>query len=102
MSIEFEPSSSFDLKIRGLEVRYNHTDEIFVFGESKLKAPAINGKVKLRILLDRASIELFANEGASVSTNYVVPEANNQRISISSDGKFKIYSLIVNELKSSW
>lgn len=102
MSIEFEAESSLKLTIRGLEVTYDSENEMFVFGNSKLAAPAINRKVKLRVLLDRASIELFANEGAAVSTNYAVPVANNNRISISGAAELKIKSLVVNELKSSW
>lgn len=102
MSIEFEPISSFDINIRGLKVSYIKSSKEIVFGKSILKAPEVDGKVKLRILLDRASIELFVNEGAEISTNYAVPEANNKRISISAEGELKINSLIVNELKSSW
>lgn len=102
MSIEFEPSSSFDLNIRGLKVSYNKSSEEVVFGKTTLKAPAVDGSVKLRILLDRATIELFVNEGAEVSTIYAVPEANNQRVSVFAEGELKINSLIVNELKSSW
>ena len=102
MSVEFEAGSSLKLTIRGQEVSYEPENEIFVFGKNKLAAPAINGKVKLRVLLDRASIELFVNEGALVSTNYAVPEADNHSISVSADGEVKINSLIINELKSSW
>jgi fructan beta-fructosidase len=102
MSLEFEPGPSFDLRIRGLKVSYHKSQEQIVFGESILKAPALDGTVKLRVLLDRATIELFVNEGAAVSTSYALPEAGNHSISIASDGKLKIRSMIVNELKSSW
>tara|TARA_B110000037_G_scaffold48501_1_gene59518 strand:+ start:3147 stop:4634 length:1488 start_codon:yes stop_codon:yes gene_type:complete len=102
MSIEFEPSSSFDVNIRGLMVSYKKNSEEIVYGKSTLKVPAVDGKVKLRILLDRASIELFANEGAVVATCYAVPEDNNDSVSISSDGDLKINSISINELKSSW
>lgn len=102
MSLEFEPGASFEISIRGLEVKYNKNKEEFVFGKSVLAAPAIDGKVKLRILLDRATIELFANEGAVVSSNYAIPEANNHGISIFSEDALKITLIEINELKSSW
>jgi len=102
MSIEFEPKNSIKLTIRGLEVAYDQKSGQFAFGTSKIAAPTIDGKVKLRVLLDRASIELFANEGAAVSTCYAVPEAGNYSISLSADGNTKINSLVINELKSSW
>jgi sucrose-6-phosphate hydrolase SacC (GH32 family) len=102
MSVEFEPKNSMKLSIRGLEITYDSNSGKFAFGKSQVAAPAINGKVKLRVLLDRASIEIFANDGASVATCYAVAEAGNQSISISADGETKINSLIINELKSSW
>ena len=102
MSIEFEPKNSIKLTIRGLEVAYDQKNGQFAFGTSKVAAPTIDGKVKLRVLLDRASIELFANEGAAVSTSYAVPEVGNYSISLSADGNTKINSLVINELKSSW
>ena len=102
LSIEFEPVSSMTINLRGLDITYEKSSETITFGKSKLAAPAIDGKVKLRVLLDRVTIELFANEGAAVSTNYAVPVEDNLNISISAEGNLKINSLIVNELKSSW
>ena len=102
LSIEFEPISSMTINLRGLDISYEKSSQTITFGKSKLAAPAIDGKVKLRVLLDRATIELFANEGAAVSTNYALPLEDNLNISISAEGNLKINSLIVNELKSSW
>ena len=102
LSVEFEPKDLMRLIIRGLEVTYDLKNESFTFGTSKLAAPVIEGKVRLRILLDRASIELFANGGAAVSTCYAVAEPGNKTISISADSSTKINYLIINELKSSW
>jgi fructan beta-fructosidase len=102
LSIEFEPVDSMTLNIRGLSVSYDSDSEQFTFGNSQMAAPAIDGKVRLRVLLDRASIELFINEGATVSTSYSVPVADDRSISISADGDMRINSLIINELKSSW
>lgn len=102
LSIDFEPVSSMKINLRGLDITYEKSSETITFRKSKLSAPAINGKVKLRVLLDRATIELFANEGAAVSTNYAVPVEDNLNISISAEGNLKINSLIINELKSSW
>ncbi len=102
LSIEFEPIDSMTLTIRGIDVTYNRSSEQFTCGKSLIAAPAIEGRVKLRVLVDRASIELFANEGAFVSTSYAVPVADDRSISISADGNMRINSLIINELKSSW
>jgi sucrose-6-phosphate hydrolase SacC (GH32 family) len=102
LSIEFDASHSMTLTIRGLPVSYDSKREEFSFGSSQMAAPAIDGKIRLRVLLDRASIELFINDGATVSTNYAVPVTDDRSISISADENMKINSFIINEMKSSW
>ena len=102
MSIDFESTNSMKLNLRGLEINYDVNDETVVFGTSKIPAQKINGKVKLRALVDRASLELFVNEGASVATFFAIPDLNNQAISLSGKNDTKINSIIIHQLKSSW
>ncbi len=102
MSIEFAPTESMKLNIRGLELTYDHKNELFIFGASKIPAPIINGKVKLRVLVDRASLELFVNEGAAVASFCAEPPPDHQKISFSANDEMKINSLVINVLKSSW
>lgn len=58
-----------------------------------------NGKVTLRIFIDRSSIELFGNDGRFVMTNIVFPNEPYNTLSVSSAGgnarlnNLKIYSL---------
>lgn len=58
-----------------------------------------NGKIALRIFVDRSSIELFGNDGRFVMTNLVFPEKPYTTLSVSSTGgnskliNLKIYSL---------
>lgn len=58
-----------------------------------------NGKVTLRIFIDRSSIELFGNDGRFVMTNIVFPNEPYSTLSVSSAGgntrlnNLKIYSL---------
>ena len=40
--------------------------QVFIYEGARLAAAPVNGKVKLRVLVDRGSIELFANDGAAV------------------------------------
>ncbi len=102
MTIEFETKSSLKLIIRGCEVTYDANLKLVVFGKTKLPAPECNGKVSLRMLVDRASIELFANDGATAATSYASFIPDNKQLSISADGETKINTLIINTLKSSW
>ena len=100
-SIEFEPKKTGDIDwtLRGLKVGYDADKQVFIYNGARLAAPAVNGKVKLRVLVDRGSIELFANDGAAVATHFALPDPKNRSISVSGSGSI---SLVINELKSSW
>ena len=58
-----------------------------------------NGKVSLRIFIDRSSIEVFEKEGRFVQTNLVFPTSPYTTLSLQSNGgmarvsNFKVYSL---------
>lgn len=102
LTMEFEPKDSLLINIRGLEVVYNVKTASFVYENRSIPAPLINGKVKLRALLDRASLELFANNGAAVATFYAMPDVKNQQITVASVVDCKFNSVVVSVLKSSW
>jgi len=123
MSIDFEPidDAIVTFKIRGLDVVYgNSTKFPNKEGEMvdvkciefnnveddhdviKIPAPTVDGKVRLRILLDRMSIEMFVNDGAYVATSYCLPTTDNIELNISEGDELKINSLVVNELESIW
>ncbi|MDE6512097.1 MAG: GH32 C-terminal domain-containing protein, partial [Muribaculaceae bacterium] len=60
-----------------------------------------NGKVSLRIFVDKSSIEVFGNGGQFVLTNLVFPTEPYSTLSVSSTGgKAKISKLQVYSLQS--
>ena len=128
LSMEFEPRGDEDLvlNIRGSTLTYSPTNNTMRFISSEVAANKIasagkspeelkrfrldeytlpdalkNGVVKLRILVDRGSIEIFLNEGETVLTHSVISELDNKSISITG-GDAAIKSLEAHELKSSW
>jgi sucrose-6-phosphate hydrolase SacC (GH32 family) len=67
------------------------------------EAPAIDGVVHLRILVDRTSIETFANHGALSMTSCFLPKEQRTGIELyAKDGDVNIRSLRVTKLKSCW
>jgi len=115
MSVQFAPGDNelVEFNIRGLKVVYGKIKKYrtkdgmqqvksIAVGDCMVPVTLVGGKIKLRILLDRTSIELFVNDGASVGTTYAVPDPSNRSLSVSAARDIKIGSLIVNELKSSW
>lgn len=64
------------------------------------KAPAFasDGKVSLRIFVDRSSVEVFANDGKSVMTNLIFPEKPYTVLTVSGKGKAEVTNLKVYEI----
>ena len=128
LSMEFEPKGEKDLvfDIRGSTLTYSPAKKSMLFISSEVAANKIaaagkspeerkrirldeytlpdalkNGVVKLRILVDRGSIEVFLNEGETVLTHSVISELGNKSFTITG-GDAVIKSLEAHELKSSW
>lgn len=62
----------------------------------------IEGKIKLRILVDRTTIEIFGNDGQVVISSCFMPEENNRSYSLTSQGEVKLVKAEVRSLQSSW
>ena len=129
MSIAFSPAGDLTLNVRGLPIHYDASKKEFVFnntarvesektamlklppdkrkpyidnGHRAIPAPEVDGKVKLRVLVDRASLELFVNDGQVAASFTVIPDSKNRSLSITAGAPVKINTLEVNELKSCW
>ena len=129
LTLTFEPKGNMALTVRGLTIHYDASTQEFQFtnkarvegekvgvlslpkerqrpyrdnGLRITPAPTVDGKVTIRVLVDRASLELFVNQGQAAASFVVVPEAGNRRISVDGNNELKIVSLVVNELKSIW
>lgn len=115
LSIEFTPGDDavVDLTIRSVKITYGNLMKLrtatgvrevkcFHFNGKSCPAPIIDGRVKLRVLADRASLELYANEGATVASSYEFEIPEDYTLSISSNREVLIHSLVVNQLESIW
>ena len=114
MQFEFDmtQSSSFTIGIRGANICYNaDKQEISCNGPTvdnkwadlgRATLKSIDGKVKLRILVDRTSIEIFGNDGEIVITSNFMPDLLHRSYSLSTDKQIKIISADIHSLKSIW
>jgi fructan beta-fructosidase len=59
-------------------------------------------KMDMTLIIDNASVELFADNGLSVMTEIFFPNSLFSNITIQSDNNFKIKSLKFNKMKSIW
>jgi sucrose-6-phosphate hydrolase SacC (GH32 family) len=113
IEINCENSSSFEIGIRGATIFYDVKEEMIKLtgssvennssitnlGEASLSP--INNKLKLRILVDRTSIEIFGNEGQVVITSCFMPQ-DEKTFSFISDDRTNISNMKIYRLKSIW
>jgi len=59
---------------------------------------AINGIIKIQILLDKSSLEVFGNSGERVISTMIYPDADATGLSAFADGKAVIKSLKIRDL----
>lgn len=64
--------------------------------------PPLNGKIRLRILLDRNSVEIFSNNGEVVMSSVFMPDDNNKTYAIRSNGALQVVNAQIHALKSAW
>lgn len=66
-------------------------------------APDSNGRIRLRILVDSCSVEVFGNRGETVITDLVFPSADSDRLELfASGGQATITSCRIDAMKSIW
>ncbi len=108
-SFNLKTSDSFgfvvrlDKKNNGTEILYNvKTKTLSCLGNS-VEIEPIDNVLKLDILLDRSSIEIFANDGKTVMSSCFVPTENaNGLYLFNTGGELLIEKLEIYPLKSIW
>jgi sucrose-6-phosphate hydrolase SacC (GH32 family) len=102
---EFSPADGrqFGFVIRGEPVVYDvEKKEISCKGKST-ELKTVNGKIRLEILVDRTSIEVFGNDGrVYMPIGTILPDDNRTLELFSKDGSTGIDLLELYELRSAW
>lgn len=96
-------AEEFGFVIRGIPIACDvKKGEISCQGKTAPLRPT-EGKIRLRVLVDRISIEIFGNDGRIALPVVVIPDdANTSLIAYSHGGTTRIISLEVHELRSAW
>jgi fructan beta-fructosidase len=125
VTVEFENdnASSFGIEIQGAENektvicydsgrnvlrvdRTNSGDNSFSESFATVQEAALQldrGKLKLQIIMDASSAEIFANDGKAAFTSLIFPAKPYNKIQLySNEGKVKVNSLVLTELDSIW
>jgi fructan beta-fructosidase len=103
--LEFEPGDAAEvtLNLRGTPVVYDaKKKQVTCLGRS-VKLEPIQGRVKLRVLVDRSSIEVFGPEGRFSLSSCFLPPPGDKSVSLTAkEGAARIKSLEIWQLRSAW
>lgn len=100
IAFEADAKTQLLIDLRGQQLMFQ--DGQVDYQGHQVPAPVVDGVVKLRVLVDRASIELFTNDGEYVATFNAEIDPKQTTLSIKSPGEVKIDSLEVHRLNSAW
>ena len=85
------------------EIVYNTKEEQLVFGESKAPLKAKDGSIRLRCIVDRTSVEIFANGGRIYMPCRLRADDDNKSIAaFARGGAAAATSIEIRELESIW
>lgn len=98
-----DQGSKFALQVRGVPIEYDaRTGTLTCQGQTAPLRPD-RGKITLEILVDRASLEIFANDGRYYIPLGIVFDPRERSLAVSSrGGTTRIDALEVFELQSAW
>ncbi len=102
---EFEPGDAveFGFVIRGTRVVYRSKEGELECKGCKAPVKPENGKIRLEILVDRTSVEVFANCGrVYMPIGVIAPDEARSLALLARGGVARIISLEVHELHSAW
>jgi len=104
ISAEIEVGNGqFGFKIHGKNVIYDTAENILKCSDREAKVKPVNGMVKLRLLVDRTSLEIFVNDGQVYMPIKTLPGDKGQSsIEFFTDDVVTVKNMTVHPLKSIW
>ena len=91
------------LDVRGEKIAYDAVEHKLSCRDRHAPLPLVDGRVQLEILVDRLSIEIFANAGRIYMPMGMVLDVDNKTLGVSAQGgTATIESVSVHQLNSAW
>ncbi|TWT72675.1 Levanase precursor [Posidoniimonas polymericola] len=102
LSITFaaDQATTLAINLRGERIEYH--ESAFWYAGVRLPAPPVDGRVSLRALVDRASIELFANHGQAVSSHYAKLDPSSHKVELTPDPTSELIRVEAHRVGSIW
>ena len=89
--------------LRGVTVSYDAKKQELSCGDKKAALKPVDGKIRLRLMVDRASVDIFGNDGRLyMAMGVIVPQDHLSLEVHAKGGSAQITALTVHELRSAW
>lgn len=105
LSAEFEPgtASEVGIRVRGIDVGYDVKSRSLSCGGSRAPLVLVDGRIRLRVLADRTSLEIFGTDGHVYMPMSALPSGTDRSFQVWAKGKGAVLiSLEAHEVKSIW
>lgn len=102
---EIEPAGAKEvsLVVFGQKIVYRTAEKQLAAGGANMDLAPVAGRIQLRVLVDRVTIDAFGNGGRVAICYNFLPEAGSLPLQLTATGgEAKIVHLKVHELKSAW
>lgn len=102
---DLEPGDAAEvsLVIRGIPINYNAQTQTLSCQGRSAPLPLVHGHLQLRVLVDRASLEIFGNDGQVYMPIGVIPKDDDHSLALQvQGGTARVCSLDVFEMRSAW
>jgi fructan beta-fructosidase len=101
IEIDVLNAGAFGIQVHGHNVRYDVKKKCISCLNKTADLTPTDSRVKLRILVDRTSLEIFGDDGLlSMSFCFIPKTAESSLMFYAEDGQIKIVTLSINELES--
>jgi sucrose-6-phosphate hydrolase SacC (GH32 family) len=105
LEVEFVPAADSEtiISMRGIKTVYDSKTQTLSACGINTKLEPIDGAIRLRMLLDRTSLEVYGNDGRVYIPCAVIPDETQPALTATAGrGEIKARLLRVHELKSIW
>lgn len=100
---KIDKSEALGISLRGLPITYDVKKQELSCRNVVFPLKPIDGRLRLRLLLDRGSLEIFANDGiAAISLAFVPPADNHLLVPFTRGAPTGDWTIEVQSLKSVW
>ena len=96
-------AAEIEIAVRGIPVVYDVRKRLLTCGDHSAALEPEHGRIRLRILVDRASIEIFGNDGRLyMPIGILLPEKGRALELSARNGSALVETLTIREVKSIW